>query len=168
MSMNYKIAILTVLIPSAAMASQEFDTTFTLGNPTSNCIPVTSQDGASVTDGSGEVCPLGFNGQGDFQLLLPADPVAPGNPLGLTACQVSTISDTRVISTKPQPASSKVQSVGCTTSYGSFTATWSGTLTYNYVSVKQTKCSSGRGGHCVTQYYPVWLSGSGLLETTTP
>lgn len=37
--------------------------------------------------------------------------------------------------------------------------TWTGTLTYNYVSVQQRHCSSG----CVTAWYPVFAGGSGTL-----
>jgi len=54
------------------------------------------------------------------------------------------------------------------TSENWYTPTWTGTLTYNYVSKLVRRCSSGRGAHCVTNYIPVWASGSGALTTPQP
>ena len=42
-------------------------TTFTLGAPTANCIPVLTQDGVSVPQFSGAVCSNGFFGGGGYR-----------------------------------------------------------------------------------------------------
>jgi len=155
---------LAVLLTASVAAAQDVTTSFTLGTPTTNCIPVLSQDG--VSGGGGAVCP---NGGSAMQISLPHDPINPGYPLNMYPCTVAVVSNTVPgYGTKvASPPGSLVQSVSCPVQYSYFTATWSGTLTYNYNSVKQTHCS---GGHpvCVTAYYPVWASGSGTFSTAQP
>ena len=154
---------------AAAAAAQDVGTTFTLGTPTANCIPLATQDGVS-TNGQGAVCPNGFYGGGSLQISLPNDPVNPGNSVDMYACTATVISNTVPPSgTKtPSPPGALVQSVSCPVEYSYFSTTWTGTLTYNYVSVLQRHCSSGRGAHCVTAYYAVWSGGGGTFSTPAP
>jgi hypothetical protein len=144
-------------------------TSFSLGPPTVNCIPVITQDGAA-TGGQGAVCPSGFFGGAGLQIWLPKDPVSPGSSLSMYACTVAVVSNTVPASnskTQGQPGS-LVQSLSCPISYSYFDTTWTGTLTYDYVSALQRHCTSGRGAHCVTAYYPVWAGGAGELATPQP
>jgi hypothetical protein len=145
-------------------------TSFTLGPPTSNCIPVLTQDGQAVPQFSGAVCPNGFFGGSSLQIQLPSDPVDPGNALVSYICSTTELSNTvpGVSFTAPQPAGSYVQSLTCTIEYNWYTATWSGTLTYDYASVHQRRCSSGRGGYCRTGWFPVETGGSGEIATAPP
>jgi hypothetical protein len=144
-------------------------TAFTLGPPTANCIPVLTQDGISVPQFSGAVCPQGFFGGGGMQVTLPYDPVNPGHALTAYICSTAVLSNTvPPYSTTPQPAGSLMQSLSCTVEYGYFTATWAGTLTYNYSSVYATRCSGGRGGGCHTGYFPVATGGGGEIATPPP
>src|SRR6185312_4236695 len=78
---------------AAAAAAQDVGTTFTLGTPTANCIPLATQDGVS-TNGQGAVCPNGFYGGGSLQISLPNDPVNPGNSVDMYACTATVISNT--------------------------------------------------------------------------
>jgi hypothetical protein len=144
-------------------------TSFTLGVPTANCIPVTSQDGQAVPSGYGAVCPSGFFGGSGMQVTLPNDPVDPGNALTSYICSTSVLSNTvPSFSSTPKPPGSLIQSLTCTIEYSWYTATWAGTLEYDYVSVRQTHCSGGRGGGCHTGYYPVSTGGSGEIATAPP
>jgi hypothetical protein len=118
---------------------------------------------------SGAVCPGGFFGGSGMQITLPYDPVDPGYALTSYICSTAVLSNTvPPFSATPQPAGSLVQSLSCTVEYSYFTATWSGTLTYNYSSVHQTRCSGGRGGGCHTGYFPVATGGSGEIATPPP
>jgi hypothetical protein len=165
-----KIATALVWLSFASVAAaQDVTTSFTLGTPTTNCIPVLTQDGVS-TGGQGAVCPSGFSGGATMQISLPRDPINPGNPLNMYSCTAAVVSNTVPVfsTTTPGAPGSLVQSVSCGVEYSYFSATWTGTLTYDYDSVKQTHCVGGRGAHCVTGYYPVWASGSGTLSTAQP
>jgi hypothetical protein len=144
-------------------------TTFTLAAPTSNCIPVLTQDGQPVPQFSGSICPVGFFGGAGMQITLPNDPVNPGNAFASYSCTTALVSNTvPMTAPTPQPPGSLIQSLSCAVNYPWYTATWTGTLTYNYVSVHQTHCSGGRGGGCRTQWYSVWSSGSGEISTPPP
>jgi hypothetical protein len=144
-------------------------TTFTLGTPTTNCIPVLTQDGVAVPPSSGAVCPNGFFGGGGLQIQLPTDPVSRPNALVSYGCSAAVVSNTvPAFSTTPRPAGSVVNSLSCDVNYGYFIATWTGTLTYDYASVYGRHCSSGRGAHCVTGYFPTWAGGSGEIATPQP
>jgi hypothetical protein len=162
-------AILTpfILLFAVAAQAQDVSTSFTLGTPTTNCIGVLTQDGASA---SGAVCPSGFFGGGGLQIWLQNDPIASGQPLTLYSCASSVVSNTMPAygTATQQPPGSLVTAVTCTDNESWYTATWTGTLTYNYVSSLVRRCSSGRGAHCVTNYVPVWASGSGALTTPQP
>jgi cysteine-rich repeat protein len=143
-------------------------TTFTLGTPTSNCISVLTQDGQPIPQYSGAVCPNGFFGGAGMQITLPNDPTNPGYALTTYICTTAIVSDTVPgFSTTPQPPGTLTQSLSCTVNYGYYTATWSGLLDYNYVSVHQTRCSSGHPV-CRTGYFPVWASGDGEIATPPP
>jgi len=163
--MKIAIALAGVLAASVS-AAQDVSTSFTLGTPTPSCIPVLTQDGFS-TGGQGAVCPS--SGGASIQISLPHDPINPGNPLNMSGCSVAVVSNTvpGYGTATPAPPGSLVQRVSCAVAYSYFTATWSGTLTYNYNSVKQTHCSSGHPV-CKTAYYPVWASGSGTFSTPQP
>ena len=104
-------------------------TTFTLGAPTANCIPVLTQDGVSVPQFSGAVCPHGFFGGGGLQIQLPTDPVSPPNAFVSYQCSAAVISNTvPAFSKTPQPAGSIVNRLSCDVNDGYFVATWIGTL----------------------------------------
>jgi hypothetical protein len=160
------VTALMVLFSVAAHA-QDVTTSFALAAPTTNCIAVLTQDGAPA---SGAVCPSGFFGGGGLQLWLQNDPVAPGQSLTLYQCTSSVVSNTvPAYGTATQrPPGSLVTAITCTGNESWYTPTWTGTLTYNYVSALVRRCSSGRGAHCVTNYVPVWASGSGALTTPQP
>jgi hypothetical protein len=173
--------ILSFLLLLAALGAQAQDcvnnsdssgnvcTAFTLGAPTANCIPVLTQDGQPAPQGYGAVCPLGFFGGSGMQITLPSDPVNPGNSLTSYICSTAVLSNTVPIFSKtPQPPGSLVQSLTCTVEYGWFTATWAGTLEYDYSSVHATRCSGGRGGGCHTGYFPVATGGEGEIATAPP
>jgi len=166
--MKPSFAMLALLF-SIPVAAQDVSTSFTLGTPTSNCIPVQTQDGVS-TNGQGAVCPNGFFGGGGTQITLPNDPANPNNPLTIYTCTVGVISNTvpPYSATTPGPPGALVQGLSCPVEYSYFSTVWTGTLTYNYVSVRERHCIGGRGAHCVTAYYPVWQSGSGTLSTPQP
>jgi hypothetical protein len=159
--MKVLVVCFVLLVCSTGAAAQDVVTSFTLGAPTSNCIPVLTQDGVD-TAGQGSVCPNGFFGGTGIQVWLPTDPISPGNSLTMYQCATSVASDTvPAYNAKTQQApGSLVQNLACQVQYGYFSATWSGTLTYNYVG--------GRGAHCVTGFYPVWASGSGTISTPPP
>ena len=141
-------------------------TAFTLGGSTANCIPVLTQDGQAVAQFSGAVCPLGFFGGGGMQIQLPRDPANPGNALVSYLCSTALVSNTAPgFSKTPLPPGSIVESLSCDVNYGYVTATWVGTLTFNYSSVHQTRCSGGRGGGCRTGYYPIETSAGGEIAT---
>jgi hypothetical protein len=158
--------LLTLLFAIAAQA-QDVSTSFTLGAPTANCIPVLTQDGAPA---SGAVCPSGFFDGAGLQISLQNDPIAPGQSLTLYACSTSVVSNTvPAYGTATQrPPGSLVTAITCTGNENWYTPTWTGTLTYNYVSALRRRCTSGRGAHCVTNFVPVWASGSGALTTPPP
>jgi hypothetical protein len=162
-------AILTlfILLFTVAAQAQDVSTSFTLSRPTTNCIAVLTQDGAPA---SGAVCPAGFFGGGGLQISLQNDPIASGHPLTLYSCTSSVVSNTVPAygTATPQPPGSLITAVMCTGSEDWYTPMWTGTLTYNYVSALVRRCSSGRGAHCVTNYIPVWASGSGTLTTPQP
>jgi hypothetical protein len=160
-------ATLLTLTFAAATQAQDVSTSFTLGTPTSNCIAVLTQDGASS---SGAVCPSGFFGGGGMQIWLQNDPVAAGQSLTLYGCTTSIVSNTVPAygTATAQPPGSLVTAVSCTGNESWYTPTWTGTLSYNYVSELRRRCVGGRGAHCVTNYIPVWASGSGILTTPAP
>jgi hypothetical protein len=160
------ITLLTLLFSVAANA-QDVTTSFTLGAPTTNCIVVLTQDGAAA---SGAVCPSGFFGGGGMQIWLQNDPIMGSQSLTLYQCATSVVSNTVPAygTAMPQPPGSLVTAITCTGNESWYTPTWTGTLTYNYVSALVRRCSSGRGAHCVTNYSPVWASGSGVLTTPQP
>jgi hypothetical protein len=163
---NVLVCVLSFLAGRAA--AQDVSTSFTLAAPTSNCSALLTQDGVA-TGGQGAVCPQGFFGGGGMQIELPQDPINPGNSVSMYVCQVAVVSNTvPAFGKTPSPPGSLVQSVSCTVEYSYFTTTWSGTLTSDYDSVKQTHCVGGRGAHCVTAYYPVWVDGFGTLSTPPP
>jgi hypothetical protein len=164
------IACLLLLLCAATVGqAQTITTQFTLGNATANCIPVTTQDGVPVAAGAGAVCPQGFFGGGSMQVALPKDPAFPGQSLTMYICSASLVSSTiPPVSSTQQAPGSYVQALSCQANYGYYTAQWDGTLTYNYNSVRQRRCSSGRGGYCRTAYYPVMSGGSGILSTPLP
>src|SRR5437016_297299 len=89
-TMKFVVTLLTLLFAVAAQA-QDVSTSFTLGAPTSNCIPVLTQDGVAA---SGAVCSSGFFGGGGLQIWLQNDPVAPGQSLALYQCTSSIVSNT--------------------------------------------------------------------------
>src|SRR5207253_3150836 len=164
------VAVLTLLFSvafSVAAHAQDVTTSFTLGAPTTNCITVLTQDGAPA---SGAVCPSGFFGGAGLQIWLQNDPVAPGQSLTLYQCATSVLSNTVPAygTATPQPPGSLVTAITCTGNENWYTPTWTGTLTYNYVSALVRRCVGGRGAHCVTNYIPVWASGSGALTTPQP
>jgi hypothetical protein len=158
--------LLTLLFAIAAQA-QDVSTSFTLDTPTANCIAVLTQDGAPA---SGAVCPSGFFGGAGLQIWLQNDPIAPGQSLSLYGCATSVMSNTvPPYGTATQsPPGSLVTAITCTGTENWYTPTWTGTLTYNYVSALRRRCSGGRGAHCVTNFVPVWASGSGALTTPQP
>jgi hypothetical protein len=158
--------LLTLLFAIAAQA-QDVSTSFTLGTPTANCIAVLTQDGAAA---SGAVCPSGFFGGAGLQIWLQNDPIAPGQSLTLYACATSVVSNTvPSYGTATQgPPGSLVTAITCTGNENWYTPAWTGTLTYNYVSALRRRCVGGRGAHCVTNFIPVWASGSGALTTPQP
>jgi hypothetical protein len=160
------VTVLTLLFSVAAHA-QDVTTSFTLAAPTTNCITVLTQDGAPA---SGAVCPSGFFGGGGLEIWLQTDPVAPSQSLTLYQCTTSVVSNTVPAygTALPQPPGSLVTALTCIGNENWYTPTWTGTLTYNYVSKLVRRCSSGRGAHCVTNYIPVWASGSGALTTPQP
>jgi hypothetical protein len=160
------VTLLTLLFSVAAHA-QDVTTSFTLGAPTTNCIAVFTQDGASA---SGAVCPSGFFGGGGLQIWLQNDPIASGRSLTLYQCTTSVLSNSVPAygTAIPQPPGALVTAITCTGYENWYTPTWTGTLTYNYVSALVRRCSSGRGAYCVTNYIPVWASGSGALATPQP
>jgi hypothetical protein len=166
---TFQAAALLVLAMMSATAArgQDVTTTFTLAAPTSNCISVLTQDGAPS---SGAVCPSGFFGGGGMQLWLQNDPVAPGQSLTLYECATSVVSNTvpPYGSATQQPPGSLVTALTCTGNESWYTPTWTGTLTYNYVSKLVRRCVGGRGAHCVTNFIPVWSSGDGVLTTPEP
>jgi len=162
--------LLLLLFAATVGQAQTITTQFTLGIATANCIPVTEQDGVPVGAGAGAVCPQGFFGGGSMQVKLPNDPAFPGQPLTMYICSTSFISNTiPPVSSTQQASGSYVQALSCLTNYGYYTAQWDGTLTYNYDSVLQRRCSSsGRAHYCRTAYYPVMSGGSGILSTPQP
>jgi hypothetical protein len=105
-----------------------------------------------------------------MQIWLQNDPIMPGQSLTLYQCATSVVSNTVPAygTPMPQPPGSLVTAITCTGNESWYTPTWTGTLTYNYVSALVRRCSSGRGAHCVTNYIPVWASGSGALTTPAP
>ena len=163
----FAAAALVTLTFAVSAHAQDVATTFTLGTPTSNCIPVVTQDG---TPSSGAVCPSGFFGGAGLQLWLQNDPVAPGQSLTLYECTTSVVSNTVPAygTNTQQPPGSLVTALTCTGGETWYTPTWTGTLTYDYVSVLSRRCVGGRGAHCVTNFIPVWSSGSGALTTPQP
>jgi hypothetical protein len=176
--MQRKWLVLLLILPFAAQGQDcvgnvdsagNVCTAFTLGLPTTNCIPVLTQDGQAIPQYAGAVCPSGFYGGASLQITLPNDPVTPGNALSAYSCTTEVLSNTvPVISPSHQPAGSLVQGLTCTVNYGWYTATWNGTLTYDYSSVLQRHCNSGRGAVCKTNYYPVMEGGSGEIATPPP
>jgi hypothetical protein len=161
--------LLLLLCAATVGQAQTITTQFTLRNATANCIPVTTQDGVPVAVGAGAVCPQGFFGGGSMQVTLPNDPAFPGQALTMYVCSTSFISSTiPPVSSTQQAPGSYVQALSCQANYGYYMAQWDGTLTYDYSSVRQTHCSSGRGGYCRTAYYPVMSGGSGILSTPKP
>ena len=84
------VTVLTLFFSVAAHA-QDVTTSFTLGTPTTNCIPVLTQDGAPA---SGAVCSSGFFGGAGLQIWLQNAPVAPGQSLTLYQCTASVVSNT--------------------------------------------------------------------------
>jgi hypothetical protein len=168
--MKPAITCLLLLLCAATVGqAQTITTQFTLGRSTANCIPVTTQDGVPVAVGAGAVCPQGFFGGGSVQVTLPNDPAFPGRALTMYICSASLISNTiPPMSSTQQAPGSYVQALSCQVDYGYYTAQWDGTLTYDYISVRQTHCSSGRAGGCRTAYYPVMSGGNGILSTPQP
>src|ERR1700704_3039460 len=163
------ICLFLLLCFASVGQAQTITTQFTLGNATANCIPVTTQDGVPVATGAGAVCPQGFFGGSSLQVTLPNDPAFPGQSLTRYLCSTSLISNSiPPVSPTQQPPGSYVQALSCQANYGYYTAQWGGTLTYNYNSVRQTRCSSGRGHYCRTAYYPVMSGGSAVLSTPQP
>jgi prepilin-type processing-associated H-X9-DG protein len=163
-----KILVALLLVFPAAAVAQTTD--FTLGAPHNNYAPVLYQDG-HATSGlwyvdyvydcalTTVVCP-GYP-QGSVAIEMPNDPANPGQRF-YASCTGVLVSDNRPArgTATQQPSGNLVSQETCT---GNGNSTWSGTLTYSYASVKQTHCSGGRGGHCVTAYYPVMTGGYGDL-----
>ena len=164
------LVALLVLFPVAALAQT---TDFTLGAPYNNYVPVLYQDTVATSQLwyvdyvydcalTTKVC--AGSPQGAVAIEMPNDPSAPGNRF-YASCTGVLIADTRPTwgSSTQQPAGNLQSHETCTGNSGS---NWTGTLTYAYASVKQTHCSGGRGGHCVTAYYPVMTGGYGRLSRT--
>jgi hypothetical protein len=167
--MKSVIACLFLLLCAARVGqAQTITTQFTLGNATANCIPVTTQDGVPVAAGAGALCPQGFFGGGSMQVTLPNDPAFPGQSLTMYICSTSFVSSTIPgVSATQQAPGSYVQALSCLANYGYYTAQWDGFLTYDYSSVRQRRCTSGRGQTCRTLYYPVMSGGRSLIHTAT-
>lgn len=166
-----KILIALILFASAA-AWADVTTVYTLGPPTGNHLPALTQDG-EPTGGLWYVdyvydCALkqscSGSPQASLEITLPNDPTNPGNRLFLNGCVGIVAVDTRPqYAAKTQQAPGVLQSTEtCGTLAGK---TWTGTITYNYLSVLQRHCSAGHPV-CVSAYYPVLVAGSGTLTTS--
>lgn len=167
-----------LILSSVAFAQESPSTSFILGAPYNNYLPVTRQDVVAFTPVwyewyvydctlTTKVCYQEL--QQAVNISLPNDPTAPGSPLYLS-CQGTLIADTVVwgkSATAPTPASAYVQS-NETCQQSNNGATWKGVLIYNYNYFFQRHCSSGRGGTCVSGYYPVAIGGSGQVSLGTP
>ena len=134
-------------------------TTFTIGAATANCIPVLTQDGQAVAQFSGAVCPSGFFGGGGMQIELPNDPSEPGNPLTMYSCSLNTISDVTSGATRVLTSA-----LSCPVNYSYYSATWNGTLTYNYVQTR-VRCGYKNSSWCTRLVY---ANGSGEVSTPQP
>jgi hypothetical protein len=168
--------ILLVLIASLPLGAEaDVTTVFSLGKPYVNYIPALTQDGQPTSgiwsldylyDCGLNTCAGGP--QANIYLTLPNDPVNPGNRLSVSCTGVITLDARPVISPTQQPPGSLESTETCPFTESWYSGTWAGTVTYTYSSVKQTHCSGGRGGHCVTAYYPVLVGGYGSLTTADP
>jgi hypothetical protein len=169
--------IFALLFPAPVMA-QNPTVIFTLGAPYNNYIPVLTENGVA-TSGTWYVdyvydCALttvvcSGGPQHAVSIAMPDDPVNPGQRFFAGCTGVVTSNTVPAYSKSTQQPPGSLQSYEtCTVTEPWYTATWTGTLTYNYVSVLQRHCSSGRAGGCVTAYYPVFAGGSGSLSTTPP
>jgi hypothetical protein len=172
------LALLTLTLSGVVSAQTNPSTSFTLAAPYNNYVPVNGQDGTAITpvwyanyvyDCALTTVVCSGGPQQNVGIVLPNDPVNPGSKFN-ASCTGTLVLDTRPAysSTVQQPPGVLESSETCTVNEPWYTATWTGTLTYNYISVRQTHCGSGRGAHCVTAYYPVMIGGSGTLSTTPP
>jgi hypothetical protein len=175
--MRWFTLILAIALPAPVLA-QNPTVDFTLGSKYNNYIPILTENGVA-TSGIWSVdyvydCALttvvcSGGPQHAVSISMPSDPVNPGQRFS-ASCTGVVISNTVPAYNKltAQPPGSLQSDETCTVNEPWYTATWTGTLSYNYVSVLQRHCSSGRAGACVTAYYPVFAGGSGSLSTTPP
>jgi hypothetical protein len=163
--MKRLLALAFAMVLSAA--TQAATTVFTLGPPTNNYLPVLTQDG-EPTSGIWYAnyvfdCALrpSCSGlpQSGIEIVLPNDPTNPGYRLYLYSCAGTVTLDTR-----PYAGGSAEQQPDGVLQSSEICGTWSGTITYNYISVLQKHCSSGHPA-CAAKYYPVLVSGSGMLRS---
>jgi hypothetical protein len=172
-----KALLACLLLSSTALA--DVTTDFTLGSQRNNYITATVQDGLP-TSGLWSVdylfdCGLtllcGYYSeqpQANIYLSLPSDPVNPGNRLGISCTGVVTLDTRPAYAAKTQQPPGVLESTEtCPFDESWYSGTWTGTVTYNYLSVLQRHCSSGHPV-CVSRYYPVLNGGSGSLTTADP
>jgi hypothetical protein len=157
-------AVISLMISFAASAAT---TVFTLGPPMTNYLPILTQDGVA-TGGLWYVdyvydCALKPSCQGlpqaSVEIVLPSDPKNPGNMLYLYGC-IGTVT----LDTRPSAQGSATQQPDGVLVSNEVCGAYTGSVTYNYISVLQKHCSSGHPS-CVSKYYPVLVSGSGTLTS---
>jgi hypothetical protein len=160
-----------LLLSSTALA--DVTTNFTLGAPRVNYIPVLTQDG-QPTSGVWSVdyiydCGLSgcYGGiQAKIYLTMPNDPINPGNRLNANCTGTITLDTIPQYGSKvQQPPGVLVSAQTCQFKESWYSGTWTGTITYNYISVLQRHCANRA---CVTRYYPILTGGSGTLTTPDP
>jgi hypothetical protein len=171
---NMKAYLPLFLITFALVAAAAYaqSTSFTLGAPHNNYLPVESQDGAAtnalwyenhVYDCALTTVVCAGGKQHTLAVVLPVDPVTGG---GFSTSCTGTVTVSTVVASSPTPLpnASISSTETCLGGSAGEPGSWTGSVTYIYAYVKQTHCSSGRGSHCVTAYYPVVIGGAGNLE----
>jgi hypothetical protein len=124
-----KLIILSFGLLASLSAFGATSTHFALGIPTANCIPVLSQDGMTLTQGQGAVCPQGFFGGGGWQISLPDGPIT------LYTCQA-----TAGPLVKNGASATLTTTLSCADAPG-----WSGSITQDF-TLERVYC--GRGRYC--------------------
>jgi hypothetical protein len=166
-----KILALIASLLLCAVAQAQTVSKFTLAAaPHGNYLPVATQDGVATSGIWDEdyiydcafaaTCP-GKLLQQHIAFSMPNNPAVPGQRFNGYCTGVVTTNTVPAYGAKTQQPPGILQSQEtCTTNEYGYPATiWTGTLTYNYVSVFQKHCSS----FCVSEWYPVLAGGSGTL-----
>lgn len=164
--MKALFALALILISPAFAQSPTIQTSFTMGAPHNNYLPVLTQNGNATADEwwidyvydcdiTTDVCPYGVTAGESVQIVLPESPTHPGYELGVNCLGTVTSPPIPSMSHVPLPSMTLTSQLSCTDS--SFSQDkWTGTVNYVYQFVLKRTL---RGA----AYYPIVVSGYGSL-----